>query len=85
MHREEEVRDLMRGCTFFEFRLVSVRLMEDGVLFNHSRKRSCIDSEEARPKDWSLWNTERDGCWLRCVALYADRLGAVCKVGCKPD
>ena len=55
--------------------------MKDGVLFNYSRKRSCIENEKNRSKDWSLWNTERDGSWLRCVAMDADRLSAVCKVG----
>ena len=35
--------------------------MKDEVLFNYSRKRSCIENEEDRSKDWFPWNSERDG------------------------
>ena len=49
------------GCRLLELRVVSVWVMKDGVLFNYSRKRSCIENEKDRSKDWSLWNTERDG------------------------
>ena len=66
------------------FGLVSVWVMKDGVLFNHSRKKSCLENEKDGSKDWSPWNTERDGSWLGCVAMDADRLSAVCNVGWKP-
>ena len=85
LHREEEVRDLMKGCRLLELSVVSIWVMKDGVLFNYSRKRSCIENEKDRSKDWSLWNTKRDGSWLRCVAMDADRLSVVCKVGWKPS
>ena len=71
------------GADFWSW-VISVRVMNDGVLFNYSRKRSCLENEKDRSKDWSLWNTERDGSWLGCVAMDADRLSAVCKVGWKP-
>ena len=54
---------------------------EDGVLFSYSRKRSYIEKEEDRSRDWSLWNTERNGSLLGCVAMDADRVSAICKVG----
>ena len=48
-------------------------MMKDGVLFNYRRKRSCIENEEDRSNDLFLWNTNRDGSWLGCVAVYSDR------------
>ena len=48
---EKEVRDLMRGWSRFELRVVSVCMMMNGVLFSCSRKRSCIENEEDRSKD----------------------------------
>ena len=41
----------MRGCRLLELRVVSVGMMKDGVLFNYSRKRGCIENEKDRSKD----------------------------------
>ena len=55
--------------------------MKDGVLFNYSRKGSCIENEKDRFRDCFLWNTERNGSWLGCISMDADRLSAICNVG----
>ena len=34
-----------------ELRVVSIGVMKDGVLFNYSRKISCIENEKDRSKD----------------------------------
>ena len=54
---------------------------EDRAPVNDSGKKSCAKSKECRYKDCSLWNTERDGSWLRGVAVDADRLSAACEAG----
>ena len=40
----------MRGCRFLELRVVRVRVMKDGVLFNYSRKKSCIETKRTGPR-----------------------------------
>ena len=71
----------MRGCRLLELRVVSVWVMKDGVLFKYSWKRSCYRKRKQQIQGLIPWNTERDGSWLGCVAMDADRLSVVCKVG----
>ena len=76
----------MRGFRFFAFENRQ-RTNDEGqsaFQFHFSRKRSCIENEQDRSKDWFLWNTKRDGSWLWCKAVDADGLNATCKVGWKP-
>ena len=64
---------LADGCQFWEMG-VSTWLVKDRVLFSESRKRSCIKNKEYRSKDWSLWNTEWDGSWLRGEAVDTNKV-----------
>ena len=45
------------------------QISADRVLFNDS------GDKDYRSKDWSLWNIEWDGRWLRGVSVNIDRLG----------
>ena len=73
----------MSGRKFLELRVISVWVVKDSnceELFIDNGK-SCVKSKEYRSKDRSFWDTEGDGKWPRGVAVDADRLSAVCKVG----
>jgi len=54
--------------------------VEGQSAFYDSGKRSCVKNKEYRSEDWSLWNTDWDGNWLRSVAMDTYRLGTVSKV-----
>ena len=42
---------MLRGCRVLELRVVSELVMKDGVLFDYSRRRGCIENEEDRSRD----------------------------------
>ena len=41
---------MMRGCRLLELRVVSVRVMKDGVLFNYSRMRAVQRTKRTGPR-----------------------------------
>ena len=42
LHGEDEISDLMRGCSSLELRVISIWVVKDRELFNDSGKRSCV-------------------------------------------
>ena len=42
LHGEDEISDLMRGCSSLELRVISIWVVKDRKLFNDSGKKSCV-------------------------------------------
>ena len=84
LHGLNEFINLLWRGRFLQLSVISKRTMKDRVAVHNIRERCCIQNEENRFQDRSLWNSATDGHWGRATVVYSYSLSSVCEVRKEP-